>query len=296
MRQIPIYFICVLALFVGNVYGQTHVTSKKAQKAETPVTKIKRKQLRTISLGVINARAIDLVKPTYPCAAKAINAYGQVQVQVIIDSSGKVISADVKKGYPLLRSAALKAASKSTFEPLTINEMPVRISGIINYNFLPNQWNWLEIGFSLKGSSSYYSLKNLATQLPTGFGDESHFLYQSSNSAESWEQAVETTVALIRGKLSGYPRSGWLFEMGLNLAKTKSICCRVSDELMLSINDFRSFLESAPPNISAVLFNKIRRLVSLFEKLRTGSFNRITENRINKVLIDIEDKMPFIGR
>jgi len=55
------------------------------------------------SLGVINGRAADLVKPVYSAAAKAVNAQGTVEVQVMIDEAGKVVSAHAISGNALLR-------------------------------------------------------------------------------------------------------------------------------------------------------------------------------------------------
>lgn len=301
--QVKIVFlnmILILAFSVGDVCGQQSASAKRVQTSaiNTPATKkVKRKHLSTISLGVVNARAIDLVVPVYPRTARAIGAYGQVQVRVIIDSDGKVVSADVLKGHLLLRPASVRAALKSTFQPLTINQVPVRVSGIINYNFNPNLWNWLEVGYSLKCESSYYSSKKLVTLLPPDFSDEAQLLDLLDNySIEGRDEALENVIAMIRGKLLTDQRSAWLFETGLNLAEAKLSCCRISDELTRTRNTFNSLLESAPANTPVALVSKVRRLVFLLEKLHSGSYDQKTEDKINRILVDIEDKMPFIGR
>ena len=48
---------------------------------------------QTVNGGVVNGKAIGLVKPEYPDSAKSAGASGQVNVQVTIDKEGKVIQA-----------------------------------------------------------------------------------------------------------------------------------------------------------------------------------------------------------
>ena len=92
---------------------------------------------RTINGGVINGKATNLVKPEYPAAARAVRASGAVNVQVTIDEQGNVISASAVSGHPLLRAAAVQAARASTFSPTRLSGQPVKVTGIIVYNFVP---------------------------------------------------------------------------------------------------------------------------------------------------------------
>ena len=96
---------------------------------------IKPKKTTKISLGVINGKAIKLITPPYPLAAKAIHAAGTVNVQVLIDEKGNVISANAVDGHPLLRQAAENAARASKFDPTTLSHEPVKVSGVIVYRF-----------------------------------------------------------------------------------------------------------------------------------------------------------------
>lgn len=86
---------------------------------------------------VLNGNATNLAKPPYPAAARAVRASGAVNVQVTIDETGKVISAFAISGHPLLRSAAVEAAKASTFSPTLLDGQPVKITGVIVYNFVP---------------------------------------------------------------------------------------------------------------------------------------------------------------
>ena len=91
---------------------------------------------KTVSGGVVNGKATSLVKPTYPAAARAVRASGAVNVQVLIDENGNVISASAVSGHPLLRSSAVQAARASKFNPTLLSGQPVKVSGIIVYNFV----------------------------------------------------------------------------------------------------------------------------------------------------------------
>lgn len=89
----------------------------------------------TVSGGVVNGKAINLPKPAYPQAARALRASGAVNVQVLIDESGRVVSAQAVSGHPLLRGAAESAARQARFQPTVLSGQPVKVSGTIVYNF-----------------------------------------------------------------------------------------------------------------------------------------------------------------
>jgi TonB family protein len=84
---------------------------------------------------VLNSQAISLPKPTYPPLAIQIRLQGTVNVQVLIDETGKVISAQALGGPPMLIPEAKKAALRARFSPTMIGEQPVKVSGVITYNF-----------------------------------------------------------------------------------------------------------------------------------------------------------------
>ena len=90
------------------------------------------------SIGVANGKAVYLPKPPYPAAAIAVNAQGKVNVQIMIDEHGKVVSAKAVDGNPLLRFAAEQAAWKATFTPTLLSNVPVKVTGVIVYNFTRN--------------------------------------------------------------------------------------------------------------------------------------------------------------
>jgi protein TonB len=88
-----------------------------------------------ISGGVLNGKAISLPKPAIPAVARAARASGTVTVQVTIDENGNVISARAVSGHPLLQSAAVQAARGARFSPTKLSGQPVKVTGVITYNF-----------------------------------------------------------------------------------------------------------------------------------------------------------------
>ncbi len=89
-----------------------------------------------ISGGVLNGKAVRLVQPPYPAIARSAHASGQVNVQITIDENGNVISAHAVSGHPLLQGAAVGAARASKFTPTKLSGQPVKVSGVIIYNFV----------------------------------------------------------------------------------------------------------------------------------------------------------------
>jgi len=89
-----------------------------------------------ISGGVLNGKAISLPKPAYPPIARAAHAAGTVVVQVTIDENGNVIAAHAVSGHPLLQSAAVGAARQARFSPTKLSGQPVKVTGVIQYNFV----------------------------------------------------------------------------------------------------------------------------------------------------------------
>jgi TonB family protein len=91
--------------------------------------------LKPVSGGVLNGTAISLPPPVYPDAAKRMRTAGTVSVEVVLDESGKVVSANATSGPSILREAAVQAALKARFSPTKLSGQPVKVSGIINYKF-----------------------------------------------------------------------------------------------------------------------------------------------------------------
>ncbi|HUE84182.1 MAG TPA: TonB family protein [Pyrinomonadaceae bacterium] len=88
------------------------------------------------SSGVLNGIAISLPKPEYPEKARNARVAGRVVVKVSIDELGRVTSAeDMCGGPPYITEASLEAARKARFSPTKLSGQPVKVTGVIVYNF-----------------------------------------------------------------------------------------------------------------------------------------------------------------
>ena len=92
-----------------------------------------------VSAPVILAKVVDLPKPLYPTIAKQARIQGPVNVQILVDESGRVISAQAVKGSPMLTQAAVNAALRARFTPTKLGDQPVKVQGVITYNFVLQQ-------------------------------------------------------------------------------------------------------------------------------------------------------------
>src|SRR5882757_55092 len=57
--------------------------------------------------GILNSKALDLPAPKYPAEARRLHEFGEVQVKVLVDETGKVISAEAVFGPASLRQSAV---------------------------------------------------------------------------------------------------------------------------------------------------------------------------------------------
>jgi TonB family protein len=93
-------------------------------------------EAKPISGGVLNNKAIEKPQPAYPPIAKAARASGTVTVQILVDEEGRVVSANAVSGHPLLQQAAVAAARQARFSPTLLSGQPVKVSGVITYDFV----------------------------------------------------------------------------------------------------------------------------------------------------------------
>jgi TonB family protein len=85
---------------------------------------------------VETGRALEMPKPRYPEMARMAHVSGQVVVQLLIDVDGTVMAAAAVSGHPLLYGVSVEAAKNSRFSPTTLNGKPVKVTGVIYYNFV----------------------------------------------------------------------------------------------------------------------------------------------------------------
>ena len=117
----------------SNAIGPSHVEIDTPPPPQPPLVK---SVPRVVSKGPITGLAISLPKPPYPQIAKQARAQGAVNVQVLVDETGRVISARAVSGHPLLLAVAQQAAMAARFSPTRLGDQAVKVSGVITYNFV----------------------------------------------------------------------------------------------------------------------------------------------------------------
>jgi TonB family protein len=90
---------------------------------------------RMVTGGVLNGSALTLPSPLYPETARRMRTSGVVEVEVVIDENGKVISAKAISGPAIFRDNAVQAALRAKFTPSKLSGQPVKVTGKIIYNF-----------------------------------------------------------------------------------------------------------------------------------------------------------------
>ena len=170
-------FLLIALLSVVSISGQ----EPQKDPSQTGSKKDESAIPKQISGGVLNGKALSLPKPPYPPAARAVGASGPVSVQVLIDVNGDVLSATAVSGHPLLRAVAVEAAQQAKFSPTQLQGNPVKVSGIITYNFVGPLYP-AKIGYILafaERSGKFESgtnPKSLAAQLPPDWTQEREVL------------------------------------------------------------------------------------------------------------------------
>lgn len=90
--------------------------------------------------GVISApRLLHSVRPVYPALAMSNRIEGDVQIQALIDQTGKVVSTKVVSGPILLRRAATDAVQQWRYSPATLDGKPTSMEYKVTVSFHLNQ-------------------------------------------------------------------------------------------------------------------------------------------------------------
>ncbi len=84
---------------------------------------------------VSKGKAVDLPMPIYPKEAIVSKAFGKVEVKVLIDENGDVVSAEAISGNALLFNSAVEAAKKAKYIPTMCDDKPEKTDGLIVYDF-----------------------------------------------------------------------------------------------------------------------------------------------------------------
>lgn len=99
------------------------------EEVNSPTDKTKEKKVPS------KGKASKLPKPMVAPSVKWDGSDGLVNVLVTVDEAGKVIEAKAQSGNAVLRDSAEKAALKTKFKIKQSKENPVKVIGVISYNF-----------------------------------------------------------------------------------------------------------------------------------------------------------------
>ena len=118
-------------------FAQTKATLKVTEIGEEDEssTSTAKGVAKPIEGGVLNSKAVSMPKPVFPEEARRIKASGKVTVRVVVDETGKVISAQAMDGPLPLREAAEAAARQAKFEPTIKDGITVKVAGSLIYEF-----------------------------------------------------------------------------------------------------------------------------------------------------------------
>lgn len=279
MKKLSLIILLLSLLLV--VPSNAQKKPRKVKKSAKTKTAEKKKQTeKIISAGVVNGKAIYLEKPIYPIVARNMKIYGTVKVSVLIDEQGNVLEAKVVSGNPSLIGNTISAAYNSKFEPITLSGNPVKVRGFIHYIFIPDEYNWLDIGNNFQNW-------RLDEMLPFGFEEEKE-LFESYKIADDENQIsiLQTIRSSIEGKISDDAKKLWLFQVGILFAEIEDDCCR-AENLNESIEKLKTLLISPPENISPLLIKKLNLLVELSEQTTTKTYWQMH---------NIKDNIPTLGK
>ena len=269
---------------------------------------------KTVSGGVLNGKATSLVKPAYPAAAKAVRAEGAVNVQVTIDETGSVIAASAVSGHPLLRSSAVQAARQSKFSPTKLEGQPVKVTGVIVYNFVlpaqntaqPETERLVTMGLvmfltALKDipgdDESNQILLDLGNELPAVMKTEkSQFerLVAAKSQGEK-SRIIDEIIASMRKDLNG--TDAWIVDLGKRWGGSLGEAFRITESdysrdrqnFIGNLQGMNWLLEAPPKDVSGESLEKIRAIASYNNETDT-----ITPQFINKFFKTSLDFIDYI--
>jgi protein TonB len=88
-----------------------------------------------VSTGVALGQALRKTQPQYPAAAKAAGVSGDVVLECVVGTDGRIQEVKVKHGNPLLVRAAVEAVWQWAYEPTRLNGAPIEVITDITVSF-----------------------------------------------------------------------------------------------------------------------------------------------------------------
>jgi len=172
-----------------------------------------------------------------------------------MDEKGCIEEATAVSGHPLLLPNSVKIAYQSVFEPVILSGNPVKVTGVIIYNYLPNQLNRLGLGYSSDSETT------LIEYLPREFDRERETIRNLSvNFSDERAALIQRIVDQIEAQLASQPKSQWLWNIGRQLKLFRSSCWD-GGSCEEAKRPLRELLLEAPSDISILLKVRLQELI-----------------------------------
>jgi periplasmic protein TonB len=88
-----------------------------------------------MQIGSLREYATTAIQPQYPIIAKNMRLSGVVQIDILIDETGKVATIEKSSGPDILKRAATDALKKWKFKPFLRDGQAVKAAGFVKFNF-----------------------------------------------------------------------------------------------------------------------------------------------------------------
>lgn len=126
---------CAVILKQANKKAEAEEYDARARAIYLSQTNAPDSEAVNLATHILQGAAILKVQPGYPNAAKQARVQGSVLVQVVIDEAGIVTKATAIKGPSELIPACEAAAKQWRFKPTIVNGRPIRVQGVLTFNF-----------------------------------------------------------------------------------------------------------------------------------------------------------------
>ncbi len=117
---------------IGGIIGGIPSTAAKGNIPPPPEST---KRIIRVGGRVKPPREIVKTAPVYPVLARQARIQGEVVVDAVIDTEGKVIDVSVVSGHPLLIEAAINCVRQWKYEPTYLNDEPIAVQLIVKVSF-----------------------------------------------------------------------------------------------------------------------------------------------------------------
>jgi Gram-negative bacterial TonB protein C-terminal/S-layer homology domain len=276
MAKKAVFSMLLLLTFLQTVSSQQTAESKNVQPC------------KVVSKG----KAVDLPMPIYPKEVIASKAFGKVEVKVLIDENGDVVSAEAKSGNVLLFNSAVEAAKKAKYIPTMCDDKPEKTVGLIVYDFPQPENNEyfvptkLEDFVDIKRKDKFYeAVLNLSENDKIAFGlPDKNFHGEKTLTRGEFAEFLRKTLDSLanRAKLANIKPKDIQLYKAFNLNK------------LVAVNDIKDFDELQPFAGSVKVLLETYNIALVNENKNFNASSLMTNNEILEIWQAIfgDDALP----